>query len=51
MFAQWRSRYISLKAQKAKMYPLLALLSKSNKETAFKKWKKNSFRQRFITTL
>ena len=51
MFAQWRSRYVSLKAQKVKMYPLLALLSKSNKEMAFKRWKKNSFRQKFITTL
>ena len=51
MFAQWRSRFVSLKAQKVKMLPLIKLLSKSNKETAFKKWKKNSFRQKFITTL
>ena len=51
MFAQWRSHFVSLKAQKVKMYPLLAILSKSNKETAFKKWKKNSFRQKFVSTL
>lgn len=51
MFQEWRTRYLNRQAQKQRMLPLVQMLSKVNKESAFKKWQKNSFRLRFLNTL